>query len=358
LSLKRLFLRFSKSLGLFELARTIQRRGVRILCYHGFAIDDEALFRPKLFILRSTFEKRLLFLASKHFPILSFAEALERLSAGTLPAGATVITIDDGFYSTLRCAVPLLRRFSFPATVYVTTYYSLRNNPIFRLAIQYMFWKTRDSHLDLNGLPVSHSGIVELADHNIRDRLMWEIIEHGEKQLGEAQRCELAQALSRKLHVDYEAIVRSRALTLMNRAELRDLVACGIDLELHTHRHRLPEEENAIRQELGDNRAILEPITGRPLQHLCYPSGIWSERSWPLLSAVGVKSATTCEPGLNLVNTPKLGLKRFLDGENISHIEFESEMCGFNDFLRAIARISMRRPSKKQEQIQSGPGLN
>ena len=340
MSLKRLFLQFSKSLGLFELARTMQRRGLRIVCYHGFAIDDEALFRPKLFVLRSTFEKRLLFLASKRFPILSFAEALERLSAGTLPAGATVITIDDGFYSTLRYAVPLLRRFCFPATVYVTTYYCLRNNPIFRLAIQYMFWKTLDSQLDLKGLPVPHSGIVELVDPNIRDRIMWEIVEHGEKQLGEAQRCELAHALSRKLHVDYEAIVRSRALTLMNTAELRELVTLGIDMQLHTHRHRLPEHTEIIRQELNDNRAVLEPIAGRSLQHLCYPSGIWSQEIWPSLAAAGVVSATTCDPGLNLPDTPRLALKRFLDGENISQIEFESEISGFNDVLRTIRTFS------------------
>src|SRR4029077_9557706 len=42
-------LHVSKCLGLFHMARYLTRRGVRILCYHGFSLDGESTFRPKLF---------------------------------------------------------------------------------------------------------------------------------------------------------------------------------------------------------------------------------------------------------------------------------------------------------------------
>jgi len=336
---KRIFLHFCKWLGLFHLTRFFQKPGLRILCYHGFAINDEYSFRPKLFICPYTFEKRLRYLSSRRFHVVGLAEGLERLSAGKLPPGATAITIDDGFFSVLRYAAPLLRSHSFPASVYVTTYYSVKEIPIFRLAVQYMFWRTSMRHLDLNGFSTPLPGPVSWLDEKEKGQAMWEIIRFAESELDEAQRTELATAIGDSLHVHYGSISRQRMLSLLSPAELRELAAAGLDIQLHTHRHRLPEDAASIQRELADNRAVLEPIAGKRLEHLCYPSGVWSRASWPSLAAAGVKSATTCDPGLNFSQTPPLALKRFLDGENISQIEFESEMCGFNDVLRAIRSV-------------------
>jgi peptidoglycan/xylan/chitin deacetylase (PgdA/CDA1 family) len=336
MSAKKAVLHISKWLGLFRLARSFSPPGLRILCYHGFAMGDEAGFRPKLFIRPGTFEKRLSFLSAEKFPVLYLGEALERLRAGTLPAGATVITIDDGFYSVLRCALPLLHEHSLPSTLYVTTYYCVKETPIFRLVVQYLFWKTRDSQLDLAGLAPSLSGTARLDDPDENYRVTWEIIRYGETDLGEEGRVNLARALAERLHVSYDSLLEGRSMSLVTVSELRKMSSAGVDIQLHTHRHRLPDEEPIVRQEIADNRAVLEPIAGKPLGHLCYPSGIWSEQSWPWLSDLRVQSATTCDPGLNFANTPALALKRFLDGENISQIEFESEMCGFNDFLRNV----------------------
>ena len=47
-------------------------------------------------------------------------------------------------------------------------------------------------------------------------------------------------------------------------------------------------------------------------------------------------SATTCNADLNYPDKPSLELKRFLDGENISDIEFEAELSGFNELLRKM----------------------
>jgi hypothetical protein len=341
MNFKQLSLHISKRLGLFSLARLLGPPGLRILCYHGFAMDDEADFRPKLFISPETFERRLRFLSEGRFPVLDLQDAIDKLSAGTLPRGATVITVDDGFYSVLHCALPLLQSFSFPATVYITTYYCLKETPIFRLMIQYIFWKTRDSELDLSGLPCPVTGSVRLTDQKESQRVMWDLIRFGETQVPEPDRVKLAKMIGARLHVDLQKLIEGRHLSLMNESELKRLVSDGIDIQLHTHRHQLPpDQKSIIRQEIMDNRAVLEPIAQKPLRHLCYPSGIWSQQSWPYLTELQVISATTCNPGLNVAGTPALGLKRFLDGENISQIEFESEMCGFNDFLRKIRSLA------------------
>ena len=332
--LKGTFLRASKFLGLFSLARFVTRRGLRILCYHGFALSDESNFRPKLFMRPETFQARMRYLSAQGYPVLSLDQACHGLAKGRLPDDAVAVTIDDGFFSVLRCAAPVLKEHSFPATLYVTSYYVQVQNPIFRLVVQYMFWKTAQNEFDTTGLRLPLSGMLPLTPAEEKDKLMWEIIRFAETGLEEPERCILAHELGSRLGIDYRNIQKTRELSLLSPQEIRDLAAEGMDIQLHTHRHRLPEEPDLVEREIGQNRELLEPLAGKRLQHLCYPSGVWSKRHWPWLDRLGIISATTCAPGLNYAETPKLGLRRFLDGENISQIEFEAELSGFSEILR------------------------
>lgn len=345
---REVFLRVSKALGLFRLARRITSRGLRILCYHSVALENEYTFLPKMFVSPQTFERRLSFLADQAFPVLPLDEAVRRLRQGTLPAGATTITFDDALHGTYRIAWPLLRRFALPATVYVTTYYVTKHAPVFGLLVEYLFWKTTKPSLDLEGLGLPSADSIVLSDSATKARVMEAIVEHGETRCTEEQRSSLARALAERLGIDHDAVVRTRLFNLMTPEEIRELAAGGLDVQAHTHRHQFPEDEAVARREFADNRAVLEPLTGKRLEHFCYPSGFWSERQWPWLTAAGFKTATTCEPGFNYPETPRLALKRFLDGEHISDLEFEAEMCGYKELLR-LGRVflsrTFRRPS-------------
>jgi peptidoglycan/xylan/chitin deacetylase (PgdA/CDA1 family) len=338
---KQAFLHLSRALGLFALARRLTRRGLRILCFHGGSVHDEHLFRPGLFMRPETIRRRLQTLARRRYPVLDLSSALLALSENRLPACATVITIDDGFHSTFTQAGDLLRCFGFPATVYVTTYYAAKQTPIFRLLVPYLFWKTKATRLDVTGLVPGQSGHRELADAEHRKRLCWEIINHGETRLDEEQRGELARELARRLGIEHKRLVASRAFHVMTGDELRTLAESGIDIQLHTHRHRLPADPGLAAREVAENRAHLAGVVRQPLVHLCYPSGNWSEEHWRTLSLLGVASATTCDAGLNYADTPRFALRRFLDADNVSSIEFEAELSGFTELLRRLrARLT------------------
>src|SRR6185295_5721806 len=153
-TMKLVLYRACKALGVFEIARLLTWRGLRILCYHGFTLDDESEFRPGLFIRPETFARRMRYLASRGYPVLSLQQAMAALDRGPLASNAVVITIDDGFYSVAAKAAPILKSYDFPATLYVTSYYAIKKTPIFRLAVQYMFWKAAVSSLDVSGLGV------------------------------------------------------------------------------------------------------------------------------------------------------------------------------------------------------------
>jgi hypothetical protein len=124
----------------------------------------------------------------------------------------------------------------------------------------------------------------------------------------------------------------------MDDRQIRSLLGQGIDIQLHTHRHRLPLEQEGTVREIQENRGVLEPLVGKRLNHFCYPSGIWSEKHWPGLAETGVKSATTCDAGLNSHRNAPLALKRFLDSEDILGIEFEAEIYGFAEIVRRVKR--------------------
>jgi len=337
--LKRALLRVSKWAGLFYMVRIVLKDGLRILCYHGIALEDENAFRASLFVSPQTLRKRLSILARYQVPVLDLETALTLQNEGKLPRGATVITFDDGFYGVYRHGLPLLEEFSFPATVYIATQYTLEHAPVFRLAVQYMFWKTSKRSLDPEGLGLSRIGVASLLNETEKEQISSDIEDFGEFHCNKEQRAALAQELAKRLDVDYSKICASRVLTLMNPEEIRAMAAAGVNIQLHTHHHRFPEDESAAR-ELAENRAVLEPVVGKALSHFCYPSGIWSKKHWPWLESAGISSATTCEPGLNFRDTPRLALKRFLDRDDLSDIEFEAEISGFAELLRWIRRAS------------------
>lgn len=322
--------------GLFELARRCTPHDLRILCYHGFSMNDEHLFRPKLFQTPDSFARRMRWLKDCGYRTLSLDEAFDRLQRGVLGSKDVVITIDDGFSSVAARAAPILSALGFTAAIYVTTYYVRHNNPVFRIAVQYLFWKTSRESLPIGDLLPDTEPLAGASGEE-GEQTMEKLIEFGETQLDEPGRLALLGTLARRLEVDFEELVASRRLTLMNEAELAELVRQGFDIQLHTHRHRLPASERGLTRELVDNRAVLSPLTKRPLKHFCYPSGIWTRNAWPQLASQGVETATTCDPGLVSRNTPSLAWPRFLDFESTPQIVFEAEMSGFAHLLRQAA---------------------
>lgn len=330
-----------RALGLFRLARWLTRRRLKILCYHGFEMGDEAAFRPKLFIRPAEFERRLATIARYRLRVLPLGQAVDALYAGSLPADALAITIDDGFYSTHEKALPLLQRFGFPATVYVTSYYVEHPNPVFRLAVQYMFHATAQPSLEWQGQRY------DLADPVQRQRAAWECIRAGE-QASEPERVALCERLGELLGTPYGPIAASKTLNLMTPAQLAALEAAGVAVELHTHRHLLPpDDRQAVHREIADNRAALRRWVGRDCRHFCYPSGLFDQRQWPWLDEMGVASSTTCLPGMNSRHTPRHGLRRFLDGANIHQLEFEAALSGFSDIVRSCISGPWRRRAQQ-----------
>jgi peptidoglycan/xylan/chitin deacetylase (PgdA/CDA1 family) len=271
--------------------------------------------------------------------VLPLAEALRRLQAQDLPPRSVAITFDDGTYDFYKQAYPLLKKRGFPVTVYQTTYYSDYQAPVFNLICSYMLWKRRADQL----AAVPELGLkdpLDLRTEGSRHRIVRTLIERSERDnLTGAQKNEIAKQLAAALGIDYAALCATRILQLMNAQEVAEIARNGVDMQLHTHRHRTPEDEQLFRREIEDNRSCLEALTGKLASHFCYPSGIYREQFFTWLKNAHVNSATTCDAGLaSHKNNPYL-LPRFVDTTGRTQLEYESWLSGVGSML-AVRRVA------------------
>jgi len=344
--LRRAALAALKGCGAFGLARDSawRRQRLLILCFHGVALEDEDQWRPHLYISAQQLERRIEILRKSQCSVLKLNEALERLYRNDLPPRSVVLTFDDGQYDFYRQAYPRLKQAGFPVTVYLTTYYSELQRPVFNLICSYLLWKAR------------HRGTVELKEFGVQDAVSLDSQESRESALGGVlhwadaqnlngqQKDQIAAALAQRLGIDYEQLRARRILHLMNPQEVRELAADGVDFQLHTHRHRTPLNEELFRQEIRDNRMRLASMIGAGQRHFCYPSGAHRPEFLPWLAAEGIASAATCDTGLATAGSNPLLLPRLVDTSARTDLEFESWVNGIGHFLSRRKRARLAHP--------------
>ena len=316
-----------------------RRKRLLILCYHGVSIENEHVWNPSLYVSPALLRERLRFLRSSGCTVLPLGEALQGLRQSGLPPQSVALTFDDGTYDFYRQAFPLLQEFACPATLYLTTAYCEYNRPVFDLMCGYLLWLGRDRVLSLpevlaEPIRLDAAGRQQ-AEHALKVQVRRE-------SATEQERDALLASLAAALGIDYEQLCERRLLHLVNPREARELAAAGIDIQLHTHNHRISLIEERFRREIDENRTHIEEISPRAPRHFCYPSGYYKPEFLPWLRASGIESATTCEPGLASPDDDPLLLPRLVDSTALTWSEFGGWVSG-------VAALLPRRPSRITE---------
>lgn len=332
---KAVALRGARNLGIYSVMKRSEwrRRQLLILAYHGISQLDEHKWRPSLYMTPELFASRLTMLSQSGCNVLALDEALLRLNEGTLPAQSVVLTFDDGFFNFYQHAHPILKRFNYPATVYQTTYYVGVRKPIFHLVTSYLLWKSGLKTLDAKPI----IGVTRQWDLSTKESIasanfeIWKFAKSAGLCVEERQ--QLVERLANYLGVDYREISNRRMFELMTRAELSEMAAAGVDFQFHTHRHRVPASKELFLKEFEDNKRVLTEIGQPNAVHFAYPSGVYRSEMFPWLAELGVRSATSCEPGLASRESNFVCLPRFIDTSETSPLEFEAWLCGVRRLL-------------------------
>jgi peptidoglycan/xylan/chitin deacetylase (PgdA/CDA1 family) len=318
MTVKQALLKLAAGAGLAAAARKATARHLRILCYHGLWVTPGPDFGDCTFISPAQFEARMTRLKRSGRPVLPLGEAVARLAAGTLPEAAVVITIDDGWVSTLTHMLPVLESLRLPATLYATTWYSGRDLPVVNLAVDYLVAASGRRGID----PGAAAASIE--------------------SLPTGRRLAALRAFGAAIGVD-ETWLELRQFHIMSPAELAEAARRGLDIQLHSHRHiDVGRRVASLSDEIEENRASLAcAVPRRDLVHFCYPSGTFHPRAPALLAASGIASATLVTEGLNAPAAHPYALRRFLDGRRVSDVEFDAYLSGLLHYLASLRALRL-----------------
>ncbi|WP_088330329.1 polysaccharide deacetylase family protein [Lacimicrobium sp. SS2-24] len=328
--MKALILRLSKVLGLFYLARKLTANKTRVLCYHGISVEDEHLFRPGLFMQKSTFARRMQLLKEWNFTSISLDDYIDQREQGVVKKNAMVITIDDGWQAILEGMWPQIRACQFQATLYLSSYFIQHRRPVFKVAVFYLFWKH-------DGLfkPAQDSCLVEYRGKELNAEMLLEVV----KQLGSDYERPILLELCAYFGESSDAWQQKGKFMFLSPEQVAELHNQGLAIELHTHKHRFSEVgAEEARQELQRNQKAIVEMTGKRPEHFCYPRGEFREEQLAILNDLGIRSATTTDNELCSDTHHIHKLPRIMDNDSISELEFEAEVSGFMTLLRGLGR--------------------
>ena len=335
-----------------------RRRRLLILCYHGVSTADEHEWNGELYIPPTLLRQRLRYLREHQYSVLPLNEACEKLTNETLPPRSIAITFDDGARDFASTALPILREFNVPATVYLTTYYSDVPLPVFDVVLSYVLWRGRHVRADLSSLCERREPLWAQTPTERRNatRILYAFA--AARGLDAIDKNALVASVATRVGVDYDEVLTSGVLQIMSPNEIRALPTDLVDVQLHTHRHRTPRNRELFMRELRDNALRIREIRdARRLDHFCYPSGDYDGAFLGWLREAGVEYATTTLPGLASPDHNPLLLPRLIDTAARSERSFEAWASGLADLFpkHRMHRLDRSRLRTRVTPIESTP---
>ena len=290
------------------LSKLSGKNKLSILIYHGVLASFDPLRPNEPTISSFSWQMEVL---NKYFVPLSLPEALRLLQAGTLPTNAVCVTFDDGYKNNLEVALPILKQFAIPATVFVATAFSQGQN-MWNDRVLQLFADKSITTLDLS---IADLGVCELGDWPERKQLANTLLKKL-KYLPIEERLEKIARLYRA-----NGGVEAPSL-MMTPDEVKQLSDAGVLIGAHTVNHPilkiLPVAQQ--KQEIQQSKSLLEQWTGKPVTSFAYPNGQvgvdLDEQTVEIVKEQGFDCAVVTDWGTSTHATSPLMLKRFTPWDN------------------------------------------
>lgn len=147
-------------------------KGCRILLYHAISEERYGYDYMGLSILPDVFEMHMRYLKETNCNVISL-HSLANIIKNKLamPKNTVIITFDDGYKGVRKYAEPILDKYGFPATVFVTVDYidKKMNKDMYCLNWEFMDWEDIISlkNIDIGSHALSHRRFDSLNDKEL-----------------------------------------------------------------------------------------------------------------------------------------------------------------------------------------------
>jgi peptidoglycan/xylan/chitin deacetylase (PgdA/CDA1 family) len=286
-----------------------------VLAYHRvLPIEHDDSYPFDLDLLSATpeqFERQMAYLR-RHFNVVSLHDVLAHMEGGPpLPSKAVAVTFDDGFGDTHRHAFPILRRYSIPATVFVSTGYVDSGQPFWFEVAAYMAMRAPPDLLQAAG-----TGEPPLRGETVAERRQsLRKLQVALKALPNDRRAAVVDAWTKHFtaHAGNHERAHGHALSW---DQVREMAAAGIAFGSHsvTHPNLAHLSDAELGWELSESRRVLEIRLQRPIVTLAYPIGTraaFNERVMAAARHAGFQLAVSYIRGANpLARLDRFALRR------------------------------------------------
>ena len=256
--------------GLIRFGRQLWANSLTVLNYHRIdeLQNNPDNFQPNISATPAGFDEQMSYL-SRWFKVVSLQDVTNWvLNNKPLPHYAALITFDDGYLDNYTNAFPILKKYNFPAVIYLTSGHIDSNRPFYWDLVAYCFAHTeKDKILFPDGV---ERGWKSLDEKNQTSKQWVESM----KILKEDKKRYWISRIPENLNVSIPDNYFKNLM--MNWEQVREMNAANIDFGAHTVTHpiltRISPEQ--VRIEISDSKKKIEQELGKPVTSLAYPNGM------------------------------------------------------------------------------------
>ena len=270
-----------------------------IFMLHHVRPRRDAEFQPNhhLEVAPEFLRAMLAHLRSRGIDIITMDEVHQRLIERNFSRRFACFTLDDGYRDNRDFALPVMREFDAPCTVYVTSDFAEGTGRLWWIALEMVIAKASSIEATIGGAAVRLDASTPAAKQAAFDRLHeWLRALPGEHDIDRE-----IGALSARHGVDEAAICRELCMSWDELKPFADDPLISIGAHSITHCNLAMQTEEIASQEMAISRARIEKALQRPVVHLAYPYGDKTSagpREFALARAAGFKTAVTTRPGM------------------------------------------------------------
>lgn len=270
--------------------------------------------------------------------VVPLREAVQALAGDNIHHPTVALTFDDGYQNNCDIALPILRDFSLPATVFLVTDLIGSNDTVWFCRLNQAVAATRQQSFSWRGDKFALGTRYERANTSalLQSRL---------KQLSHDDMLVCVGEILSQLRVDpKQPIERTSPYRMLDARAIKTMTESGlIDFGAHTASHTILAREwnrERVRGEIINSIREIEQLTGAPCRTFAYPNGgpnDFGPEDSRLLEQLGIDVAVTTIAGPNMRNTPTLALRRYGVGMDCTSSGFRCLVHHFD--ARHIMRI-------------------